>query len=88
MPVKIITEVLFKEKVNCNLQDQKGWTALMYASDYSHYQVIEFLLKANADPSIQIQNGMTALMIMTKLLKFFSNKMLIIIFKHMREGLL
>ena len=88
MPVKMVIEVLFKEKANCSLQDQNGWTALMYASDYSHYQVIQLLLKANADPNIQTQNGMTALMIMTKLLNFFSNKMLIIIFKHMREGLL
>ena len=88
MTVKMVIKVLFKEKADCNLQDQKGWTALMYASGYDHYQVIELLLKANADPNIQTQNGMTALMIMTKLLTFFSNKMLIIIFKHMREGLL
>ena len=88
MPVKMVIEVLFKEKANCNLQDQKGRTALMYARDYGHYQVIEFLLKANTDPNIQTQNGMSALMVMTKLLNFFSNKMLIIIFKQMREGIL
>ena len=38
-------------------------TALMAASFNNHYQVVELLLKANADPNIQKKDGRTALML-------------------------
>uniref|UniRef100_A0A1X7VJ57 Uncharacterized protein n=1 Tax=Amphimedon queenslandica TaxID=400682 RepID=A0A1X7VJ57_AMPQE len=40
-----------------------GKTALMAASTDNHYQVVELLLKANADPNIQKKDGQTALML-------------------------
>ena len=54
---------LLKENVDLNLQNQEGWTALMFASKNGHYQVVELLIKEKADPNIQAQNGVTALMI-------------------------
>ena len=58
-----VVELLLKENVNPNHQEEDGWTALILASKNGHHQVVELLLKGNANPNLQTQNGVTALMI-------------------------
>ena len=36
-----------------NIQESIGWTALMIASQNGHHQVVELLLKGEADVNIQ-----------------------------------
>lgn len=44
--------------------DEGGWTPLMYASHYGHYQVVRRLLAAGANPNVpQPTTGRTALML-------------------------
>ena len=80
--LKKIIEMSSKDQVAENLQNKQEDITFTF----NHHQVIE-LIKEKTNPNIQKQNVVTALMIMTKLLNF-SNKMLIIIFKHTREGML
>jgi len=57
------------EMVNVNIQNDDGWTALMWASSFKRYlrstdrkEIVELLLKAGANPNIKGDNGWTALM--------------------------
>ena len=45
-----------------NIQNNYGWTALMFASGNGHHQVVERLLSKEPDINIQKKNGRTALM--------------------------
>ncbi|XP_048381177.1 peroxisomal NADH pyrophosphatase NUDT12 [Stegostoma tigrinum] len=44
-----------------NKVDEKGWTALMYASRNGHFEVIQLLLEKGCDKSISNNSGQTAL---------------------------
>ena len=48
--------------INPDIQDNNGMTALMYAVENCHLEIVEVLLNANADPNIQKEDGWTALM--------------------------
>ena len=48
--------------INPDIQDNNGMTALMYAIENYHIEIVEALLNANADPNIQKEDGWTALM--------------------------
>ena len=55
-------EPLLELQAISNIQKEKnGWTALMISSANGHYQVVELLLKQQADPNIQLHDGRTAL---------------------------
>ena len=58
-----IVELLLKEHVDINIQDENGETALMLASKNGHIQVVELLLKEHADVNIKNQDGHTAIML-------------------------
>ncbi|XP_041379641.1 ankyrin repeat and protein kinase domain-containing protein 1-like [Gigantopelta aegis] len=58
-----VVKLLLKENVNPNHQRQRdGVTALILASEKGHHQVVELLLKENADSNLQKEDGWTALM--------------------------
>lgn len=44
-----------------NYKDKYGYTALMYASENEHTNIVEILLENNADPNTQDKIGNTAL---------------------------
>ena len=46
-----------------NSQDQRGWTALMYAADRGNTQLVDALLDAGTDPDIRAEDGATALFV-------------------------
>jgi uncharacterized protein len=53
-----------KSGARTDAKDAEGITALMYASEQGHSNVVEFLLKNGANPSLQEPGaGMTALMV-------------------------
>ena len=56
-------ELVLKEHVDINIQDENGETALILASKNGHIQVVELLLKEHADINIQNQDGHTAIML-------------------------
>ena len=56
-------ELLLKEHVDINIQDENGATALMLASYNGHAQIVELLLKAHANINTQKEEGWTALML-------------------------
>lgn len=54
--------ILLQGGANPNLQDEKGWTALMWAVVYWHdYNTLYHLLYAGADPEMKNNNGDSAL---------------------------
>ena len=52
-----VVELLLKEHVDINIQDENGVRALMLASKNGHIQVVELLLKEHADINIQNQDA-------------------------------
>jgi ankyrin repeat protein len=58
---------LLNTNIDINLQNNIGWTALMYASKYNKIDIVKLLLKRE-DIDINIQNkyGWTALMIASR----------------------
>uniref|UniRef100_UPI00398E5FA3 NAD-capped RNA hydrolase NUDT12 n=1 Tax=Pristiophorus japonicus TaxID=55135 RepID=UPI00398E5FA3 len=50
--------------------DEKGWTALMYASRNGHFEVVQLLLEKGCDRSISSNSGQTAL----NVAKFWGHK--------------
>lgn len=40
-------------KININLQDEGGWTSLVWATEHKHMNIVKYLLSKGADPSIQ-----------------------------------
>ena len=57
---------LIKVGVDVNIQDQKGWTALMIASHNGHVKVTELLIREGANVNVQSNVGDTALILATK----------------------
>ena len=56
-----IVKLLLEAKVNPNVQNEYGWTALMGASENGRIEVVRLLLEAKVDPNIQSNFGWTAL---------------------------
>tara|TARA_Y100000588_G_C14279324_1_gene936102 strand:+ start:2209 stop:4374 length:2166 start_codon:yes stop_codon:yes gene_type:complete len=58
-----ILKMLLKFEANPNLQNKKGFTALMLAvlQDSVNYEIIQYLLEHNADPNVESNEGVTAL---------------------------
>jgi predicted aspartyl protease len=54
-------EILIKQRIDLNRQDQHGWTALMHATSKGHEGVVKALLEAGADPAIVNEDGRAAL---------------------------
>ena len=57
-----VVELLLSKDPDINIENNNGWTALMYASRYGHHQVVELLLSKDPDINIQDNDGWTALM--------------------------
>ena len=57
------TAVVNHYNCNPNKQDNNGLTALCFASQGCHSEVVQILLSEGADPNIQEEDGWTALMI-------------------------
>ena len=49
--------ILLEEKINLNIQDKFGWTALMYAAQYPKSDIFAKLLSKGADPFIRDLDG-------------------------------
>ena len=58
-----VVELLLKENADPNVQNLKGWTALIFASRNGDHQVVEALLKKGANPNIHAIDGLTAIII-------------------------
>ncbi len=56
-----IARYLITEKADVNRRDQKGWTALMWASYYQKKELLMILLEAGASTILKNNNAMTAL---------------------------
>ena len=92
-----IIQTLIARGANVNIQDDCGNTALIiglnFAGQNGHFQVVELLLKEKADHNLQDQDGLTALMFASKnghyqVVELLFKKMLILIFKTKKVGLL
>ncbi len=53
---KRVEEILSKEDIDLNIQNERGLTALMIAAELGHERVVESLLKHGADPNIESKN--------------------------------
>ncbi|EQC51580.1 ankyrin repeat domain-containing protein [Bacteriovorax sp. DB6_IX] len=49
-------------KGNLNIQDEKGYTPLIFAAYYGNEEMVELLLKNKANPCVKDKRGNTALM--------------------------
>ena len=54
-------EQLVAAGADVNVQDKRGWTALMSAALEGYSEVVEQLVAARADPNIRTTSGRTAL---------------------------
>ena len=62
-----IVKMLLDKSADVNIQDNKGYTALMYATRHStSTENIKMLLDKSADVNIQDNKGYTALMYATR----------------------
>jgi TonB family protein len=59
--VPAVRELLAVAGAGVDAADETGWTALMYAAEAGHDDVVEALLEAGARPNLQNQAGETAL---------------------------
>ena len=58
-----IYRLLQQPEIDVNVRDDNGGTPLIYASLYGHLEIVELLLKSNANTDIQdTLHGWTALM--------------------------
>jgi serine/threonine-protein phosphatase 6 regulatory ankyrin repeat subunit B len=57
-----VVKCLLTERVDINVQNNDGWTALMAASANGHLEVVKCLLIKSADPNIQSNDNITALL--------------------------
>lgn len=56
-------EILKNNLVDVNGVNESGWTALMYAANYGHFNIIKLMIKYNCNVNYQDSQGKTALMI-------------------------
>jgi len=59
--VTAVVEILLAQDADVNLQDKRGMTALISASDHGHAEVVKVLLAKGADVNHQTKSGKTAL---------------------------
>ena len=58
-----VIELLLSKDADINIQNNNGWTALMFACAYKHPQIVELLLSKDPDINIQSNSRVTALML-------------------------
>ncbi|XP_023217380.1 uncharacterized protein LOC111619796 [Centruroides sculpturatus] len=51
--VKMCKMILDTGRINVNIQDEGGWTPIVWASEHKHIDVIRLLLERGADPNIR-----------------------------------
>ena len=51
--IEEIVELLIKAGADKDIQDENGWTALMFAAKKGHIKIVELLIKAKANKDIQ-----------------------------------
>lgn len=56
-----IAELLLKNNANINMQNNQGYSALIFATLYNQEKMVEFLLNKNADFNLKDVEGKTAL---------------------------
>ena len=54
-------EVLIQQGADVNVQVNNGWTALIWAAEKGHKEIVEMLLEGGADVNIKSDDGYTAL---------------------------
>lgn len=59
--VKMCKMILDTGRINVNIQDEGGWTPIVWASEHKHIDVIRLLLERGADPNIRDNEGNIAL---------------------------
>ncbi|RWS25439.1 Ankyrin repeat and SAM domain-containing protein 3-like protein [Leptotrombidium deliense] len=58
-----LVQSFLRKSVNPNITNTSGWTSLMYAANYGHYNVVRLLIECGADVNLQEWvYGRTALM--------------------------
>ena len=62
LPTNILLQPQLKPfLLQSNFQTDSGWTALMFASENGHSEIVQLLLNAKAKPDLQTDSGETAL---------------------------
>ena len=56
-------KLLLDRGIDPNLEDRRGWTALMIGSQNRRLKIVKELLNRGADPNAQNRDGDTALMV-------------------------
>jgi serine/threonine-protein phosphatase 6 regulatory ankyrin repeat subunit B len=58
-----VVRALLKQGANVDATDYGGWTALMWASQEGHAEVIQVLLSSGANVKIRGDDGKTAMLV-------------------------
>ena len=53
----VMREMLNEEGININVKDNNGWTALHFAAQSNHFEIIDLLLENKADPNLHDNQG-------------------------------
>jgi ankyrin repeat protein len=53
-----LKNVFYTSEMNC--EDEDGWTALMYAANHGHIEIVRFLIEQGADRHGKTHSGWTA----------------------------
>jgi len=77
-----ILKYLITNNANINIQDNKGYTALMIATKYNKIDIVNYLLTHNADLNLQNNDGDTALLIASKYLSCLSKEIIKTLINH------
>ena len=51
--LEAVTTLINNRKINLNLQDDGGWTALVWATEHRHVLVVKYLLSKGAESNVQ-----------------------------------
>jgi ankyrin repeat protein len=57
------TQLLLQHKVNTELTDHNGWTALMWATRGGHLDIVKILIAGGVDVNVKAKDGRTAIVI-------------------------
>jgi ankyrin repeat protein len=56
-----VTSLLLEKHATVNQVNNNGWTALIWAANNGHAEVVQRLLQAGADKAVKTKGGKTAL---------------------------